>query len=78
MSQLEKQIEYFSCKGKILLCDDFNARVGNNIDILQKKEELYVPTLRDDVFENIFPRVLSDKQVVNQAGRRLIEKCVDN
>ena len=26
----------------------------------------------------IFPRVSSDKQVVNQAGRWLIEKCVDN
>ena len=50
----------------------------SNIDIIQKEEELSVPTPRDEVFENIFLRVSSDKQVVNQAGRWLIEKCVDN
>ena len=33
MSKLEKQIEYFSCKGKILVCGDLNARVGCNLDL---------------------------------------------
>ena len=33
-----------------------------------------MPTPRDEVFENIFPRVSSDKQVVNQAGRKIDRK----
>ena len=28
MLKLEKQIEYFSRKGKIMICGDLNARVG--------------------------------------------------
>ena len=78
MLKLEKQIEYFSCKGKILICGDSNARVGSNIDLIQKEEEEHLPTPQDDVFETIFPRVSCDKSVVNQTGRWLIDKCVDN
>ena len=32
MSKLEKGIEYFSCKGKILVCGDLNTRDGCNLD----------------------------------------------
>ena len=42
MLKLEKQIEYFSCKGKILICGDLNARVGSNIDLIQKEEEVHL------------------------------------
>ena len=78
MSKLEKQIEYFSCKGKILVCGDLNARVGCNLDLVEKEEELHLPTPQDDVFETIYPRVSCDKSVVNQTGRWLLEKCIDN
>lgn len=78
MSKLEKQIEYFSCKGKILVCGDLNARVGNSTDLIQKEEEVHLPTPQEEVFETIFPRVSCDKSVVTQTGRWLIEKCVDN
>ena len=36
MSKLEKQIEYFACKGKILISGDLNARIGDCIDLIQK------------------------------------------
>ena len=78
MLKLEKQIEYFSCKGKILLCGDLKARVGSKIDLIQKEEEVHLSSPQDDVFETIFPRVSCDKSLVNQTGRWLIEKCVDN
>ena len=42
------------------------------------EEEIHLLTPQDDVFETIFPRVSCDKSVVNQTGRWLIEKCVDN
>ena len=78
MLRIEKQIEYFSCNGKILICGDLNARVGSNIDLIQNEEEVQLPTPQDDVFETICPRVSCDKSVVNQTGRWLIKKCVDN
>ena len=78
MLKLEKQIEYFSCKGKIMICGDLNARVGSNIDLIEKEEDIHLPTPNDNVFETIFPRVSCDKSFVNQTGRWLIEKCIDN
>ena len=43
MQKLEKQIEYFSCKGKIILTGDLNARVGNETDILVKEDDPHLP-----------------------------------
>ena len=78
MSKLEKQIEYFACKGKILISGDLNARIGDCIDLIQKKEDPCIPTPHDDTFDIILPRVSQDNSVVNQSGRWLIEQCVDN
>ena len=44
----ESQIEYFSCKGKIFVCGDLNAEL-----VVEKEEELHLPTPQDDVFETI-------------------------
>ena len=46
--------------------------------LIRKEKEVHLPTPQDGVFETIFPRVSCDKAVVNQTGRLLIEKCVDN
>ena len=35
MQKLEKQIEFYSCKGQVVLSGDLNARVGNMTDILK-------------------------------------------
>ena len=48
MLKLEKQIEYFSCKGKIMICGDLNARVGCNIDLIEKEEDIHLPTPNDN------------------------------
>ena len=39
MSKLEKQTEYFACKGKILICGDLNAIDGDCVDLIQKDDE---------------------------------------
>ena len=36
MQKLEKQIEYFTCKAKVVICGDLNARVADKFDIIQK------------------------------------------
>ena len=72
MLKLEKQIEYFSRKGKNMICG-LNARVGCNIDLIEKEEDTHLPTPNDNVFETIFPRVSCDKSVVNQVVGGLLK-----
>lgn len=78
MQKIEKQIEYFSMKGKVIVCGDLNARVGNSLDLMQKESEPHLPIPNDNIFETVFPRVSYDNVVVNQCGRWLIDVCVDN
>ena len=77
MQKLEKQIEFYSCKGQVVLSGDLNARVGNMTDILKKENEQHLPIPNDNVYEYILPRVTADTYV-NQYGRWLIDLCVDN
>lgn len=35
LQKLEKHIDYFSCKGKVIICGDFNARIVNCIDFIE-------------------------------------------
>ena len=37
MQKLEKQIEFYSFKGQVVLSGDLNARVGNMTYILKKE-----------------------------------------
>lgn len=78
LQKLEKQIGYFSCRGKVLLCGDFNARVGETNDFLVKENDLYLPMPYDDTFEFIHPRVSHDSNTINQYGKWLIDVCMDN
>ena len=78
MQKIEKQIEYFSCKGKVVICGDLNARVGNSLDITQKEDDPHLPVPLDNTFETILPRVSHDNCTINQSGRWLIDVCVDN
>ena len=45
--------------------------------LIQKDKESYIPTPRDDTFD-ILSRVSYDHSFVNQSGRWLIDRCVDN
>ena len=77
MQKLEKQIEFYSCKGQVVLSGDLNAPVGNMTDILKKKNEQHFPIPNDNVYEYILLRVSADTYV-NQYGRWRIDLCVDN
>lgn len=49
LQKLEKHIEFFSCKGKVILSGDFNARVGENIDFLEKEDDPHLPLPNNDI-----------------------------
>lgn len=78
LQKLEKHIEFFSCKGKVMLCGDFNARVGDSIDFLGKEEDPHLPLSQEETFEFILLRVSHDSKTINQHGKWLVDICIDN
>ena len=78
LQKLEKHIEFFSCRGKVIICGDFNARIGESSDFLEKEDDTHVPMPHDDLYEFILPRVSYDRKNVNQYGKWLIDLCIDN
>ena len=78
MQKLEKHIDFFSCRGKVIICGDFNARIGESSDFLEKEDDTHVPLPHYDLYEFILPRVSYDRKNVNQYGIWLIDLCIDN
>ena len=77
VQKLEKQIEGFLCKGKVIICGDFNARVGDLIDAINE-EERHLPLPYDGSYEFIMPRISCDNKTTNHYGKWLIDLCSDN
>ena len=77
MQNLEKHIDYFSCKGKVVICGDFNARVMDNNDFLAKEDEPYLSMPHDGLYDFILLRVSYDRKNVNQYGKWLVDLCID-
>ena len=77
LQKLAKHIEYFSCKCKVIVCGDFNARLGDNCDVLEKEDEPHIPLPHDDTYVFILPRVSCDS-AVNQHGKWILDLCTDN
>ena len=75
---LKKILIFFSCKGKVIICGDFNARVGDLIDSLEKEDEPHVPLPNDGKYEFVLPRVSCDYKTTNQYGKWLTDLCSDN
>ena len=78
LQKLGKHTEYFSCKGKVIVSGDFNARLGDSCDVLDKEDEPHIPLPHDDTYEFILPRVSCDSSAVNQHGKRMLDLCTDN
>ena len=78
MQKIEKHIEYFSCRGKVILGGDFNARAGELNEFLRKEDDTYLSMPHDDTFEFILPRVSHDSKTTNQYGKLLIDLCMNN
>ena len=74
---LNKNITKYRNLGKVILCGDFNSRVGILPDFISEKEQnpefdiYYGSTL------STIPRISEDKNI-NPYGRKLIETCVSH
>ena len=71
--KLQNNIYKFANKGSIILCGDFNARIGTVEDFIDNKH------LEDDIFApfSFDPRLSQDHQV-NAYGKSLIDLCIGN
>ena len=78
LQNLEKHIEYFSCKGKVIVCGDLNARVCESIDVSEKEDDPHLPVPHDGTYEFILPRASNDSKTINQYGKWLVDICTDN
>ena len=71
--KLQNNIYKFANKGSIILCGDFNARMGTVEDFIDNKH------LEDDIFAPFsFDWRLSQDHQVNAYGKSLIDLCIGN
>ena len=76
--RLEQDVEYFSNKGKIILCGDFNARTGRSIDYIQMDSNHNYYKLPNNYDYETFHERHSMDQIIQKNGRRLVNICMNN
>ena len=75
---LERDIEYFSVRGNVIVCGDFNARTGTLTDyiVMDNVNNQYPLPLNYSQYQ-INSRCSMDRSV-QKNGRRLADICIDN
>ena len=75
---LERDIEYFSVRGNVIVCGDFNARTGTLTDyiVMDNINNQYPLPLNYSQYQ-INSRCSMDRSV-QKNGRRLADICIDN
>ena len=63
--------------GKVIVCGDFNSRVGIFPDFISEKEQTPEFDIYYESTQNTIPRISKDKNI-NSYGRKLIEICVSH
>jgi hypothetical protein len=63
LRHIEKEIEHFQKRGNVLLCGDFNARVGSENDFLYQDSNNFLPLIKSYNFDKqILKRYNKDKK----------------
>ena len=74
---LNETITKYRNLGKVILCGDFNSRVGILRDFISEKEQNPEFDIYYEFTQNTIPRISKDKNI-NSYGRKLIEICVSH
>jgi len=72
---LNEPIEKFKKIGDILLCGDFNARVGNNNDFISNDDNQFNPSYLNYTGDSANTRTTQDK-VIDHRGTELLDLCI--
>ena len=74
---LNENITNYRNLGKVILCGDFNSRVGILPDFISEKEQNPEFGIHNESTPNTIPRISKDKNI-NYSTRKLIETCVSH
>jgi hypothetical protein len=78
LGHIEKEIEHFQKRGNVLLCGDFNARVGSENDFIYQDSNNFLPLFKSYNFDKqILKRYNKDKKL-DSRGKDLIDLCISN
>ena len=78
ITQLEYEINHFKSKGEVIIQGDFNARVGNEKDIITHSKYFDHDNFTTDIntnSQNTYPRNSYDN-TVNTRGTDLLDLCI--
>lgn len=78
LDSIEIDICKFKEKGNILLCGDFNARVGEVKDFITQDDNNYLPMPNDYQIDKILLERKSPDVNIDHRGKELIAMCVGN
>ena len=77
LHELDSYINELSSKGCILLCGDFNSRIGKDIDYIMNDDSNFIPLPDDFVSQNLLPRN-SKYLKTNSHKRPFLDMIINN
>ena len=76
LGHVEKEIKHFQKRGNVLLCSDFNTRVGSENDFIYQDSNNFLPLFKSYNFDKqILKRYNKDKKL-DSRGKDLIDLCI--
>lgn len=71
---IEKNVLNFKGKGDILVCGDFNALTGTELDVIRDDTTKYLPLFDSYKIDN----TTNVRNNQDSRGKELIDLCIDN
>lgn len=78
LETIEKDVLNFKTKGEILICGDFNARTGSELDFIDNDTTKHLPLFDSYKIDNTINVRNSHDTVVDTRGKELLELCIAN
>ena len=76
-STFQAEVEEYATRGKIILCGDLNARIGNCNDFISYDSDLPIRSSFRYIIDSAIPRTSKDT-TVNTQGRYLLDLCISS
>ena len=80
MGHIEKEIEHFQKRVNVLLCGDFNARVGSENDFIYQDtcSNNFLPLFKSYNFDKQILKRYNKDKTLDSRGKNLIDLCISN
>ena len=75
---IEKDLLNYKEKGDVMICGDFNARTGTELDVITDDTSKYLPLFDSYKIDNTTRVRQNHDTVLDARGRDLLEFCIEN